>query len=153
MSAKRANLGQLLLRRFRWVDAALLAELEAEGWPAFRHSHSLVMAYLPEGGIRPAELARRIGISRQALHETLNELKSLDVVETADDPRDRRAQVVQLTQSGRDNVVAALAAFDRLEHELMRRIGHDRVAALRDALEAEWGEPAKEQLEVRLVAD
>lgn len=98
-----ATLGQLLLQGFRWFDSALLQAL-ARGWPHLRHSHSLVMVHLSKTGTRPVEIARRLDVSRQAVHQTVRELQEMGLVELVPDPDDGRGQLVTLTTEGHANV-------------------------------------------------
>lgn len=139
------NLGLLLLRGFDWFDRALLARMESAGGPPLKKPHSLVFAYLDAEGTRPAELARRIGVSRQAVHQTLRELQALGLVALGPDPTDARARLVVLTEEGRAAVARALAAFEEIEDELCARIGSRRAGAMREALEADWGEPRSDR--------
>lgn len=131
-------LGALLLRAFTWFDSGLLDALNAQGW-AIKRSHSLLFAHLDPGGTPPAELARRIGVSRQAIHETIAELEQMGLVRKVPHPSSRRSSLLVLTDRGRESVPAAHRAFAHLERELGRRIGSRRVAALRQALEEDWG--------------
>lgn len=135
------NLGQLLLRRFRWFDEALVARLEAAGFPGIRRSHSLVFAHLDAGGTRASEIARRAGITRQAVHQTVGELVSLGLVELTPDASSRSAKLVVPTARGRASADAARIAYAALERELAARVGARCVSELRAALEADWGEP------------
>lgn len=136
---KGENLGRLLLERFRWFDGRLRASLTAAGWPELTYSQSLVFAYLDSEGTRPSELARRIGVTRQAVHQTVADLEALGLVRVEPDPSHGRAKIVALTDAGRDNVRAALGAFAKIEADLARRIGSEEVASLRSTLEADWG--------------
>jgi len=131
----------LLLRSFRWFEDGLLARFEEAGWPEITRAHSLVFAHFDREGTRPSELARRIGISRQAVHQTVGELVELGLVELAPDPASRRAKLVVLTPLGRRRVAEAHGIFGELEGELARRIGRKSVTELRRALEADWGAP------------
>lgn len=131
----------LLLRGYRWFEDALLNRLQAAGWPEITRAHSLVFAHLDLEGTRTSELARRIGISRQAVHQTVGELAELGLVEVVPDPVSRRAKLVVLTPLGRKTVQSAHAIFQELEDALAERIGRTRVAELRRALEADWGTP------------
>jgi DNA-binding MarR family transcriptional regulator len=133
------NLGLLLLRAFEWFDDALLARQHAMGWGEMTRPFSLIFGYLEPGGSRPSGLARRIGVSRQAIHATLNEMVALDLITLAPDPHDQRAKLVVPTERGRHMIAAARAILADLERELAARIGADTVAALRAALEADWG--------------
>ena len=135
------NLGQLLLRAFQWFDDGLLGQLHAGGWPPITRSHSMVFAHLDKEGTRPSEIARRIGVSRQAIHQVVRELEDMGLVAMEPDPTHRKAKLVVLTPLGRGSVTEALKAFANLEAELARRIGRRQVEVIRRALEADWGRP------------
>lgn len=132
-------LSRLLLDRFRWVDRALRSRLVALGWPEITPAQSLVFASIDVTGTRPSELARRIGVSRQAVHQTIGELVAVELLELVDDPDDGRAKFAIVTAKGKRIIDAALQAFEEIEMELRRRIGDRAVSTLRDALEADWG--------------
>jgi DNA-binding MarR family transcriptional regulator len=137
--AEQVNLGQLLLQAFRWFDESLVSALHAAGWPEVTRAHSLVFAQLDPAGRRTAEIARRAGVSRQAVHQTVRELRRLGLVELVPDPGNRSAKLVVATERGRQSTRVALATLAALEVELTRRLGRRRVQALREALEADWG--------------
>jgi len=131
----------LLLRGYRWFEDGLLSRLDAAGWPELTRAHSLVFAHLDLDGTRASELARRIGISRQAVHQTVGELVELGLLEVVPDPTSRRAKLVVLTPLGKETVRSGHAIFQELEDALGERIGRRRVTELRRALEADWGPP------------
>lgn len=141
MTEAPAPMGQLLLRAFGWFDEALLARLAEDGWPELTRSQSLLMSQVPAEGIRSAELARRVGVTRQAVSQTLAELEAHGLLERRADPTNASAQLVSLTRRGRASVDAALAIFAELEDELARRIGVTAAQNLRRALSREWGDP------------
>ena len=136
---EQTNLGQLLLRAFRWFDERLIAALHAAGWPELTRAHSLVFAHLDTKGTRTADIARRAGISRQAVHQTVQELQRLGLVRLIPDPTNRSAKLVVPTERGQASIRVAKTTLARLEDELAQRLGRDHVQALRQALEAEWG--------------
>lgn len=138
---RTTNLGRLLLLAFRWVDESLRASLEARGWPRITPSQSMLMANLDRAGTRTAELARRLGVSRQAAHQTVRELEDLGLVQQMEDPTNASAKLVCLTDEGERNVADALAIFADVEATLEHRVGTETVRALRRALESEWGDP------------
>jgi DNA-binding MarR family transcriptional regulator len=74
-------LASLLLRASRWFDRQLLKGLQAAGWPALTAAQSLVLAHLDRTGTPPAELARRLGHSRQATHQLLTGLVTLNLLD------------------------------------------------------------------------
>jgi DNA-binding MarR family transcriptional regulator len=136
---EQTNLGQLLLGAFRWFDESLIAALHAAGWPELTRAHSLVFAQLDTGGARTAEIARRAGISRQAVHQTVQELQRLGLVSLVPDPTNRSAKLVVPTDRGQASIRVAKATLAKLEGELAQRLGREQIRALRQALEADWG--------------
>lgn len=137
-----APLAQLLLLAVRWFRESLLATLVEAGWPESSPAQAMVFAHLDvDSGTRISELARRIGVSRQAVHRTTNELLALGLVAKVPDPSNRSAKLVTLTAEGREVVAAALASFAEIEAILADRIGAETLAALRRAVELDWGEP------------
>ena len=138
---EKLNLGRLFLNAFRWLDAGFCALMNEKGWPDVPKTNSLVFPHLLVGGIRPAEIARRAGVSRQAVHQVLADLKEMGLVELRADPLDRRAKLVFPTPLGLEFDRAVGDSAERVEKVLADRIGEDRVTALRESLEADWGRP------------
>lgn len=136
----RTPLAWSLLQGARWFDRALLASMATEGWQ-LTPAQSLVFAHLEQAGTRPAELARRLGTTRQATSELVAGLVRLGVLEMVDDPASRRGRLVRLTDDGRTLASAAARRLHALEQELGRRIGPAGLAQLRAALAADWGGP------------
>ncbi len=120
----------LLLRASRWFDAALLAGLAERGWPRLTPAQSLVFAHLDAEGTAPAELARRLGTTRQATSDLVAGLVRMDVLETTEDPLRRGGRRVRLTAMGRELAADARRVLDDLEAGL----GADRMADLRELL-------------------
>jgi len=73
-SPEQTNLDQLLLRAFYWMDESLQRNLRAQGGPKVTHSQSMVILTIGEGIKRPSAIAERLGVSRQAVHQCLQEL-------------------------------------------------------------------------------
>jgi len=134
-------MGRLLLEAFKWYDESLLASLKAQGWLEISHSQSIAMAYLENDGIRISELARRLGVSRQAAQKRVQELEKMKLVKTEIDPTNSSAKTVVLTIQGEKIVAAALATFAEIERQLSQRIANSDLANLRMALEVDWGAP------------
>lgn len=130
-----------LLAAADWFNDGLSAAMEAAGWPFLSRSQSLVFVSIDDDGTRPAELARRLGITRQSMQELLGKLRDHELVTIDVDPSDGRANIVRLAPQahllGRDAAIISA----RLEAELTERIGAGMVAALRSALAADWGPP------------
>lgn len=136
-----APMARLLLNAFRWFDASLLASLGEQGWPKLSHSQSMVMAYVGSEGMRISELARKLGVTRQAAQKSVSELERAGLLWTEVDPTNLSAKTVRLTVRGQNNVSVALAIFAEIEGQLSMRIGQSEMSGLRRVLELDWGEP------------
>jgi DNA-binding MarR family transcriptional regulator len=130
----------MLVDAQRWLAAAERANNgRATG---LARSHSLVFSHLDADGTRPAEIARRAGISRQAVGQTVAQMKDQGLVKLTADPTNRRARLVQPTAKGRKALERSGSGSSAAEKVLSRRIGASRVKSLREALEQDWGTPA-----------
>ncbi|MBY4638285.1 MarR family transcriptional regulator [Sphingopyxis sp. XHP0097] len=129
-----------LFQRFCWLDEGLQARLRARGWPDISRPQSMVMTNIVTGVVRPSDIARNLGLSRQAVHNTINQMVDLGIVQLAPDPTDRRHMIVSLTETGARMRQDAQRAMDGLGDQLAERLGHDRFDALLAALEADWGD-------------
>lgn len=139
--SKDTNLAQLFMRAFYWADESLQNLIRAKGWPAITRAQSLVFVNIGEGVTRPSEIATRVGVTRQAIHQTINELIEMGFLRLEPDPTDKRAKVIQYTEQGARLGLDALAALRSIEEELARRLGQGTVLGLRQTLAAQWGSP------------
>lgn len=140
-SSIETNLAQLFMRAFYWADEGLQNALKKQGWPSITRAQSLVFVNIGEGVTRPSEIASRVGVTRQAIHQTINEMVELGYLTLEPDPTDRRAKVVVYTEKGKEVGGATVSALQEIESSLSNRIGNERVVALREALAQEWGDP------------
>jgi DNA-binding MarR family transcriptional regulator len=93
-----------------------------------------VIAVLDGGGSRLVDLAHGIGITRQATTALVRDLEQAGIVATTEDPRDRRATLVHLTDAGVAFCQQVLRVLERRERELASRIGAERLAELKATL-------------------
>jgi len=136
------NLSQLIVRAFYWLDEGLQGNLQKRGGPEITHSQSMIMMLIVEGIRRPSAIAERLGVTRQAVHQSLREMIDVGIVELVPDPRDGRAKVARLSRKGAPIHRKARKILEQLEAELSDRIGKRQVASLRASLERDWGDPA-----------
>lgn len=140
-SATRMTLLQLLAGGYGWFEAGLLAALrDVEGTEGLRAADLKLLANLDCDTTYASELARRLGISRQAVTKLLRNLVDHGFVRLEPAPGKRHAKQIVITASGRVLIGHAVTALARLEEELAVRVGSDDVATLRRVLAADWGE-------------
>jgi DNA-binding MarR family transcriptional regulator len=137
LSNTRADRSAVML--FSDVFDALVAEmhdgLPAQGFDDIRPSHSVgVLRTVDPEGTRPGELARRAGVTPQAMAEFVRYLEERGYVERVPDPTDGRARLVRLTARGREAAAAAHVAFTAIEDRWKRTLGAQRYKQLKEML-------------------
>ena len=100
----------------------------------------MVMTNIVSGIVRPSDIARNLGVSRQAIHSTISQMVKLGIVRLEVDPGDRRHMIVSLTDLGARMRKDAQRSMDALTAQIAARLGQDKFDALLAALEADWGD-------------
>ena len=102
----------------RYVESAMQGTLEAHD---LSHGEWKLMAHLRWGGPpyrgKPGKLAERLGLSSGAMTNRLDNLERRKLLRRVDDPDDRRAVFVELTDKGKrlwDKAVGAQAEKESL---------------------------------------
>lgn len=130
-----------LLRGFYWFDEGLQNYLQARGWPVVTRPQSMVMANLVLGVRRPSDIARNMGVSRQAIHATINQMIAMDMVALVDDPSNGRVKIVVPTAMGETMRIDAQRSMVLMGEELGRRLGRAQFLKAAHLLHEDWGPP------------
>ena len=128
-----------LLRAYYWMDESLQNGLQKAGYQPRTRTQTMILINISNGITRAAELARVLGVSRQAIQQQINELERDDLVTQIPDPNDRRANRIVFSERGSQLINAALATLRQSEQVLAIRLGYETVSGLRNALMADWG--------------
>lgn len=128
-----------LLSQSSWFNDALTARMEVRGFEPLSRPQAFVMAQLQTGPVRPAAMARRLGVSRQAVQQLVRPLTNRGLVEITPDPADRRATLIHPTLAGIEFGLAAAEEHRDIEAMLERRIGRGDLDDLRRILSLDWG--------------
>jgi DNA-binding MarR family transcriptional regulator len=115
--------------------------MRAAGEQPVTAAQGAVFATLDDGGTTISELARRIGVTRQTVHQAVHGLIGMGLLEQVPDPASARSRLIRTTAEGARVHRRALATLAVLEDHLAQRIGEDAITGLRTALTASWGEP------------
>jgi DNA-binding MarR family transcriptional regulator len=129
-----------LLRAYYWMDESLQNGLIQAGFQPRTRTQTMILINIANGITRAAELARVLGVSRQAIQQQINELERDQLVTQIPDPEDRRANRIVFSERGSELIQAALASLREAEQALAMRLGYDTVRHLRNALTSDWGE-------------
>jgi DNA-binding MarR family transcriptional regulator len=133
-----ANLKQLLLDRSDWFAREIMSGIKRSEYAYITPAQSRLLATMAGKPTSMAELARRLAISRQAVHKTVAELARRGILEIRDDPDRRNAKLIVYTERGRQVNRAGAAIIDRVEDRIAGRIGRERLAELKRLLAEDW---------------
>jgi len=134
-AAKRQSVGQLLFKAARLWNEAAIARVRALGEPRIRVAHTAVFPHLDiQGGTRLTELARRMGVTKQAAGQLIDDLAEMGMVTRVPDPADRRASRIVYTPRGLEGLRHGVGVLGQIEAEIAERVGAERMDALREAL-------------------
>jgi DNA-binding MarR family transcriptional regulator len=132
-------LGQLLLNAQQWTFQGVLNLMAERGHDALTVAQLLFLANLDCGVTHASLVARRMGVSRQAVYRTTRELQSLDVLTLECDDQRRNQKIIRMTPHGLKVVSAALECLATLEASIRERIGQRDFDQLTRILRRDWG--------------
>jgi DNA-binding MarR family transcriptional regulator len=117
--------GALLRLCWRRVRGRMREAIRAAGFADLQDAHLAVFSHPLPDGVRPSELARRIGTSRQAANHLIAQMEALGYLERrAAEGGDRR--LVHLTERGWQVGETIFACLRQLQAEWAEEVGHDR---------------------------
>lgn len=132
-----------LLNATYWFDDAFQVNLEAMGFERTSRAESFVLLNIAGGEQRAIEIARNLGMSRQAISQILQEFESRGWITVAPDPTDRRARIVGFSESFAERGEMCSQIINGIVRELEDRIGKPMVDAIRAAVGRRWGDPPR----------
>lgn len=107
----------LLWRRARAINRQLTSSVHPDLEPA---AYGLLSVLLNDGEMRLTELARHIGVGKPSISRQIALLAGIGLVQKADDPVDGRAQLITLTEAGREKMAAIQSGRRKAFHERLR---------------------------------
>src|SRR5690349_14068147 len=127
---KQGSVAQLLFQAARLYNERAIAQVR-ERVPEAKLAHTRLFPYIDLAGTRQTEVARRAGISKQAVGQLVDELVAVGFLTREPDPDDRRALLVCFTDEGLAQLVAGFDVLDGIERALTERVGDATMARLR----------------------
>ncbi len=93
-----------------------------------------MLPYIDLEGTRGTELARRMGVSKQAAGKAVRDLEASGLVTRVQDLSDARAFKVQFSPKGLDYMMRMHEAIEHIEADYEKLLGTDKLQNLRAAL-------------------
>ncbi|WP_234359277.1 MarR family winged helix-turn-helix transcriptional regulator [Plantactinospora sp. BC1] len=130
----RTELTFLLGMGFQLVLAEFVRRVAEAGYPDLRPVHGLAFQALRGGGATGTELAERLGVTKQAAGQLVDELERRGYLRREPHPSGGRRRLIVLTDRATEHLAVAGRVLHTLEAELVAGIGADGLAALRTEL-------------------
>lgn len=112
----------------------MLERLHGHGFDDLEAAHLAVLQYPGPQGLRPSELAARVGMSKQAVNYQLGRLERLGYLVREPDPGDQRSKRIVLTERGDAAIPVIRGAVAEVEEEWSSKLGADSFGRLRELL-------------------
>lgn len=128
---------QLLFKASRLANERALARASAGAGAAgarMRPAHTALLPHLDFEGIRLTDLAGRVGVTKQAVGQLVDDLAVLGVVERLEDPTDKRAKRIRFSRRGYAALMHGLGVLRDLEAALASKVGPRRMRELHETL-------------------
>lgn len=144
--AKRPpEVGALLRMGWEELIDELFTKLAAAGFDDLRPVHRSIIRDILVEGLRPTELATRLGLSKQAVNDILRELETKGYISLEPDPADGRAKRIVVTDRGRRLTETAARLSRAVGSRWAARVGERRYEVFESVLRdiADPGETAE----------
>ncbi len=133
MEKKPMNTVSMLGQAYSLLGFQIVEGVVGAGYPQ-KPKHSAVFAQISPDGSRLTELARKAGMTPQAMGELVDELVDMGYVLRCPDPDDGRAKLIVLTKRGRDAVAAGRRTIEGIEGQVTEILGEHGHRELRRLL-------------------
>lgn len=129
-----AELTFLLGMAFQLVLTEFNTRLADAGYSDLRPIHGMAFQALRGSGATSSELAERLGVTKQAAGQIVDDLESRGYVRREPHPDGGRRKLVVLTGKANEHLAIAGRTLHTLERQLGRRLGDPKLAELRTDL-------------------
>jgi len=130
---RRYGMGRmLLLARKDFLER--LAQAMRNRQEELPSSSATLLPFVDLQGTRSTEIARRMGVSKQAAAKAVKDLETVGLLMREPDETDARASRIRFTPHGLRYMVKLHDAIDEVEADYTRLLGAEQIQALRQAL-------------------
>jgi DNA-binding MarR family transcriptional regulator len=111
--------------------AAMVAR--GHGW--FAEARANLLPHLDRGGTEQSVLPGRMGVTKQAVQQFVDELVGDGILERRANPADRRSNIIGFTRKGQKVLADANLVKIAIQKRYQAKLGKDRFASLLECLE------------------
>jgi DNA-binding MarR family transcriptional regulator len=131
---ERPLIGLLLRLVYQHYAQSVDAALREAGFDDIRPGAANVFPFVPPDGITVSRLAELARVRKQSMAQAVDQLEGTGYVERRPNPRDRRSQLVFLTERGASVPPVTHAAAERVEEHWAQLTSPAEFDALRASL-------------------
>jgi DNA-binding MarR family transcriptional regulator len=127
---------QLLFKAARLLNERAIDEARRRMNKPIRVAHTTLLPHVDLEGTRLTDLASRLGVTKQAAGQLVDELVEMNVLERVPDPADARAKLVRFSARGRAGILEGLAVLREMEKGIEDLVGEKNMRVLHASLTA-----------------
>ncbi len=132
--AKRGSFLQVLFKAARLANEDSLERLRERTGHDVRATHTALFPHITYEGLRLTELADRVGVTKQAVQQLVDEMEAMGMVERVPDPTDGRAKLIRWSEAGKRGIADGVMMLRGLENRYAERVGEERLRVAHEVL-------------------
>ncbi len=132
--AKANSTVQLLFKAARLLNERAIERLRQRTKKPVRTAHTSLLPHIDLEGTRLTDLASRLGVTKQAAGQLVDELVVMGMLERVADPTDARAKLVRFSKRGKAALLDGLGVLREIEEEIRAKLGDATMRVLHSAL-------------------
>jgi DNA-binding MarR family transcriptional regulator len=133
-ASRRQGIGRLLLLGRRDFLNRLAQKMDGEDNATVLQARGRLIPYIDVDGTRSVDLARRVGVTKQAIGRLVRELEEEGLLTREADDADGRAFLVKFTDAGLEYLTRMHKCIAQIEREYERAVGAEKMDVVREVL-------------------
>jgi PAS domain S-box-containing protein len=131
---RKQSVARQIFLSSRALKKLLLEKTRFDGFQ-LNMAHASILPAIELTGSRLTDIARRAGMSKQALSPYIHELESAGMLTRVEDPQDKRANLLLFTAKGKSLLQKMHESLAEAEQAALAALGTQGYGAIRDGLE------------------
>jgi DNA-binding MarR family transcriptional regulator len=127
-------LGRFLILLFREFESEVISDLQKKGVRDISGADLNILRFIKPSGSQAVEIARLVGISKQAVGKLIESLEKRRIVRRKIDPIDGRAFVIFFTSRGENLIQEIIEIISRIETRYRILLGGEEYLKLKAQL-------------------
>ncbi|MGM0533766.1 MAG: MarR family winged helix-turn-helix transcriptional regulator [Campylobacterota bacterium] len=140
MQLQGRDLKFLLLQKLHIIEE--LSQQEAKNYGYEDNdilSSSRILALIDNGIITVSAIAKKLGVSRQAIHKSVRKLCDKGFIKFCDQSENRKNKNIIMTKSGHELLACRKDVMATVEKKIESKLGKREYKKLKTLLESDWG--------------